>query len=166
MKIWYFWRYSEFYGIFENFLELLTTFSKILYFWKYSEFYGIFENFLELNNIFEDFVFLKILRIWQYFFEKFSQFPLRFDRVGVHEDSTTDQAHKPLIFTQKSSKNHVILDGIHEISFRLQLPRATYVYLHKQKDRLLLNPKEKVRFMWYLNLIPYRGGGIWNWLGP
>ena len=75
------------------------------------------------------------------------KFHPRFDSVGVHEDATTDQVHKPLVFTQKSSKNHVILDGIHEISFRLQLPRATYVYLHQQKDRLLLNPQERVRFL-------------------
>ena len=52
--------------------------------------------------------------------------------------------NKPLVFTQKSSKNHVILDGIHEISFRLELPKGSYVYLHKHKDKLLLNEKNKV----------------------
>ena len=62
-------------------------------------------------------------------------------------DSLQDDADymkKPLIFTQKSSKNHVILDGIHEISFRLKLPKGPYVYLHQQKDRLLLNDGDKV----------------------
>merc|ERR1712226_566170 len=49
--------------------------------------------------------------------------------------------YKPLLFTQKSGANHVIIDGIHEISFHLNLPKGTYVYLHKQRDKLLLNER-------------------------
>jgi len=59
-----------------------------------------------------------------------------FDKVGEYED---DYSNKPLLFTQKSATNHVILDGIHEISFHLKLPKGPYIYLHKQKDRLLIN---------------------------
>jgi len=68
----------------------------------------------------------------------------RFDQVDENFGTSVNYANKPLIFTQKSSKNHVILDGIHEISFRLQLPKGPYVYLHKHKDKLLLNEKDKV----------------------
>jgi len=68
----------------------------------------------------------------------------RFDKVDDYEENDPDYMNKPLVFTQKSTTNHVILDGIHEISFRLELPKGPYVYLHKQRDRLLLNEKDKV----------------------
>ena len=71
----------------------------------------------------------------------FLNFSDRFDKVDDYQDGYSDNA---LVFTQKSSTNHVILDGIHEISFRLELPKGLYVYLHKQKDRLLLNNEDKV----------------------
>lgn len=65
----------------------------------------------------------------------------RFDKIDEYED---DYLNKPLLYTQKSATNHVILDGIHEISFHLKLPKASYIYLHKQKDKLLLNEKALV----------------------
>ena len=70
----------------------------------------------------------------------------RLDQVDENFDANVDTIHKPLVFTQKSSKNHVIIDGIHEISFRLELPKGPYVYLHKQKDKFLLNEADKVGF--------------------
>jgi len=82
----------------------------------------------------------------------------RFDQVDENFDANVDTIHKPLVFTQKSSKNHVIIDGIHEISFRLELPKGPYVYLHKQKDRFLLNEGDK--------LTTLGGGRIVNYLTP
>lgn len=88
----------------------------------------------------------------------------RFERINEEDTSDSTMTYKPLLFTQKSAANHVIIDGIYEISFHLNLPRGTYVYLHKQRDKLLLNDRGLITTLGNGRKVNYvtadEGGGV------